>query len=350
MAETTGFRRVNNPPNPWRTQEVEWIGPAPETTTEVFEETAASILSENRSPDVGFRYSVNPYRGCFHGCAYCYARPTHEYIDFGAGDDFDRKIIVKKNAPQLLRRAFEKKSWRGELVTFSGVTDCYQPLEANYRLTRECLEVCRDYNNPVGILTKSALIRRDIDVLADLARDARLSVYVSIPFVDPMMARTIEPHTASPAARFATIAALAEANIPVGVAVAPIIPALNDQQIPEILDRAHAAGARHAFRILLRLPGSVRDVFTTRLEAAFPLRARHVLDALADQRGDDPNGTRLGTRFEGQGPRWQAVEGLFRVTCKRLGIEALEERHAHAAAEETTFRRPLEQGELFGED
>lgn len=335
------FQRVANPPNPWQSHEVEWIGPPPATKAEVFEETAASILSENNSSDIGFRYSVNPYRGCFHGCSYCYARPTHEYIDLGAGEDFDRKIVVKKNAPELLRKAFDKKRWRGELIVFSGVTDCYQPLEASYKITRRCLEVCREYRNPVGILTKSALIRRDIDLLVDLARTARLSVYISIPFVDAAMARTVEPNAASPAARFATIAALAEAGVPVGVAVAPIIPGLNDDQIPEILQRAAAAGASRTFRILLRLPGSVRAVFTSRLEQEFPKRARRVLDALADLRSsDDPDGVRPGTRFHGMGARWQAVDGLFRVTCKRLGIAMTEERDAHDATEESTFRRP----------
>ena len=341
------WQRVTNPPNPWRSQEVEWIGPPPETTPEVFEETAQSILSRNKSPDIGFDYSVNPYRGCFHGCSYCYARPTHEYIDFGAGEDFDRKIVVKKNAPQLLRQSFEKRSWKGDLVVFSGVTDCYQPLEASYQLTRQCLEVCHEYRNPVGLITKSALVRRDKDILSALARDARVSVFVSIPFADAAMARAVEPHAASPAARFATISALSDAGVPVGVSVAPIIPGLNDDQIPEILERAHAAGARRAFHILLRLPGSVRAVFTERLETHFPDRARRVLDALADLRGDDPDGVRLGTRFAGEGARWQAVAGLYKVTCRRLGIRSMEERDAHDVGLPTTFKRPLEQGELF---
>ena len=146
------MRPVENPPNPWQSTEVEWLGEPPDARLTVFEETAKSILSENRSPDVGFRFSVNPYRGCFHGCVYCYARPTHQYLDFGAGTDFDTKIVVKTNAAELLRAALERKSWRGDLIAFSGNTDCYQPLEASYGLTRACLEVCREYRNPVGVI------------------------------------------------------------------------------------------------------------------------------------------------------------------------------------------------------
>ncbi|MGE3164885.1 MAG: radical SAM protein [Planctomycetota bacterium] len=349
------LRVVSNPPNPWRTQAVEWLGDPPPCEPRVMEEEARSILSENESPDLGFRYSVNPYRGCFHACAYCYARPTHEYLDLGAGTDFERVIVAKINAPELLARAFAARTWRGELIVFSGVTDCYQPLEASYQLTRRLLEVCRDYRNPVGIITKGPLIRRDLDLLVELARDARLSVFVSTAFADATLARALEPSVAAPAARFATIRALADAGIVVGVAVAPIIPGLNDDQVPEILTRAREAGATRTFRNLLRLPTTVRTVFEERLRAQFPARADRVLANLIGTRGGERlGGHGFGRRMVGQGPRWQAVDRLFAVTARRLGYDILDEGHAHdrEQLEATTFRRPvakgtLTQGELF---
>lgn len=341
------MRRVTNPPNPWRSHDVEWLGEPPSAELEVYEEQARSILSENQSPDLGFRYSINPYRGCFHACSYCYARPTHEYLDLGAGTDFDRHIVAKVNAPELLAHTFAKPSWRGDLLVFSGVTDCYQPLEAHYRLTRRLLETCLEYRNPVGILTKSALIRRDVELLGQLAQRARLTAFLSIPFARSDLARTVEPFAASPAARFAAIRALADAGVSVGVAIAPIIPGLNDDQIPEILERARECGASRAFKILLRLPGSVKDVFIERLHQDFPQRAQRVLNALHELRGDRLAGAGFGQRMAGEGPRWALLEQLFRVTCRRLGMRALTERDAHEEQLPTTFRRPLEQGELF---
>src|SRR5437763_9574121 len=192
---------LSNPPNPWATTEVEYLEGTPEVRLEVYEDQTRQILAKNDSPDVGFTWSVNPYRGCFHACAYCYARPSHEYLSFGAGTDFDRKIVVKRQAAALLRKAFAKKSWRGETVVFSGVTDCYQPLEASYRLTRACLEVCAEYRNPVGIITKAPLIERDIDVLVRLNEVARVGISVSVPFWDPEHARAIEPQVATPQRR-----------------------------------------------------------------------------------------------------------------------------------------------------
>ena len=233
---------ISNPPNPWATTEVEYLEGAPEMRLEVYVDGTRNILSKNDSPDVGFTWSVNPYRGCFHACAYCYARPTHEYLSFGAGTDFDRKIVIKPNAPALLRAAFGKKSWRRETVVFSGVTDCYQPLEASYRLTRGCLEVCVERQNPAAIITKSALVERDVDLLAELGRVAASHVTVSIPFWDAEKARAIEPYVPTPARRLRVIETLARAGISVGVNVAPIIPGLNDQDIPKILAAAREAG------------------------------------------------------------------------------------------------------------
>src|SRR5947207_10147842 len=210
-------RPISNPPNPWLSTEVEYLEEIPPAELEVYEDHTREILAHNDSPDVGFSYSVNPYRGCFHACAYCYARPSHEYLSMGAGTDFDRKIVVKLRAAELLRAAFSKKSWRRETVVFSGVTDCYQPLEASYRLTRACLEVCVAFTNPAAIITKSALVERDVDVLAELGRVASAFVTVSIPFWDPERARAIDPYVATPARRLRVIETLARAGLAVGV-------------------------------------------------------------------------------------------------------------------------------------
>src|SRR5215470_18078873 len=204
-----GLRPVSNPPNPWLSTEVEYLDEIPDAKLEVYEDHTREILSSNDSPDVGFTWSVNPYRGCFHACAYCYARPSHEYLSFGAGTDFDRKILVKLRAPELLRAALAKKSWKKEPIAFSGVTDCYQPLEASYKLTRGCLEACAEYRNPVGIITKSPLIERDIDVLQALARAASVHVTVSVPFWDADRARAIEPYVATPQRRLRVVETLA---------------------------------------------------------------------------------------------------------------------------------------------
>jgi len=314
-------RPVANPPNPWLSEHREWIGEPPPARLEVYEERAKTILSENESGDVGFRWSANPYRGCFHGCSYCYARPTHQYLGFGAGTDFERRIVVKVNAPELLRQAFARRSWRGELVALSGNTDCYQPLEASYRLTRGLLEACRDFRNPVGIITKSVLIRRDLDVLAELARPGLVRVSLSIPFLDDEMARVIEPYAPAPSDRFAALLALSGAGVPAGVGVAPIIPGLNESQVAGILRRAKECGATHAFRAPLRLPGEVKDVFLGRLREACPDRYDKVVRAIRELRGGRLNEPRPGARGEGLGARWAAIEALFDLECRRLGLD-----------------------------
>ena len=329
-------RPVSNPPNPWQSVHAEYLGEPPAAELEVFEEEARSIIAENESPDVGFRYSVNPYRGCFHACSYCYARPTHQYLGWGAGTDFDRKIVAKVNAPELLRRELTRKSWKGDTIVFSGVTDCYQPTEAVYGLTRRCLEICRDFRNPVGIVTKGALVRRDIDVLSLLALEAQVTVYVSVPFADDRTARAIEPNVATPAQRIETIALLAAAGIRTGVAVAPVIPGLNDSDIPKILARAREAGAVKAFITLLRLPAETRLVFEERLAQAFPDRAARVFSNLEQTRGGKRNDSRFGARMGGVGPRWQAIERLFAVECRRLELNRDEDARPHTS----TFRRP----------
>jgi DNA repair photolyase len=263
---------------------------------------------------------VNPYRGCFHGCAYCYARPSHEYLSFGAGTDFERRILIKPRAPELLDRALARKSWQRDAIVFSGVTDCYQPLEASYQLTRRCLEVCARHENPVGIITKAPLIERDIDVLLALRQRAEVHVTISIPFWDPDDARAIEPYVATPARRLRTIERLAAAGISVGVNVAPIIPGLNDEDLPRVLGAARAAGATSCGFVLLRLPGSVEQVFTARLRAALPLRAERVLHRLRETRGGRLYDPRFGHRGRGEGPYAAAIDALFRTTATRLGF------------------------------
>lgn len=338
------MRAVSNPPNPWQTGHVDWLGPAPEVALELYEETARSIVSQNDSPDIPFRWSVNPYRGCFHGCAYCYARPTHQYLGFGAGTDFERRLVVKQNAPELLRRQLERPSWRGETIVFSGVTDCYQPIEASYQLTRRCLEVCREYRQPVGIITKGALVERDVDVLADLAAHGAAHVFVSVPFADEGDSRRIEPYAGSPERRLRALRRLSEAGVPTGVSVSPLIPGLNDHQIPEILRRARDAGASQAFHVLLRLPAEVEEVFVERLRAAFPLRADKVVSLLRAMRGGRTKDARFHSRMRGEGPRYRIIADLFASTARSLGLTP------PRPEGRSPFRRPHRQQSLFGSD
>ncbi len=352
------MRPVSNPPNPWLQStpcgyEVDWLGEPPEASLEVFEEDAKSILVRNDSPDVPFTWGVNPYRGCQHACAYCYARTGHQYLGMGAGTDFDTKIVVKRNAEQLLRGALARgktKSPQGgvDWIAFSGVTDPYQPLEASYGLTRGCLEACAEFRQPVGLITKSALVRRDIELIARVHARSSASVFLSIPFADPIAARAIEPWAATPAGRFDALRALSAAGIPTGVSLSPMIPGLNDHAIPEILTRAAESGAESAFMILLRLPGEVAPVFEERLRRAFPERADKVMGQLAESRSRQASRSAFGTRMSGAGPRWQAALDLFQLHCRRLGLrtdEGIPVRTWSPASEGGT--PPPRQRELF---
>jgi len=328
-----------NPPNPWATTDVVYLeGEAPNVRLQVFHDATRSILSKNDSPDLGFTWSVNPYRGCFHACAYCYARPGHEYLSFGAGTDFERKIVVKPDAPELLRAAFDAPSWRGERVVFSGVTDCYQPLEATYRLTRACLEVCAEYKNPAAVITKSPLIERDVDLLVELAARADLGISVSIPFFDEAKARAMEPYVATPARRMRTIAKLAARGLSVAVSVAPIIPGLGDEEIGDVLKAAKDAGATAAFWSMLRLPGPVKEVFEDRLRESLPLRADKVLRRIRDVRGGKMYDATFGTRGRGEGVYADATAALFEQTARRLGLSTGTQM---AEPARSTFERPL---------
>lgn len=322
---------------------MEWDGEPPAADLQIFEETTRDALSRNDSPDLGFDYSVNPYRGCFHACAYCYARPSHPFLGWGAGTDFDRRIVVKTNVHERLRVAFESRAWRGDVIAFSGNTDCYQPVEQVYQLTRRCLEVCLEFRNPVAVVTKSKLVRRDADLLARLAADARCSVAISVGFSDDAMARRIEPHASPPSKRFATLRALADAGVPTHALVAPVIPGLNDAQTPEILARAAEAGARSASMILLRLPGEVLPVFDERLREAYPGMHRRVFSSIRQMRAGALDDPRFGERMRGRGPRYDAVAALFEEHRRRLGLEPPE----RPEPEPTTFVRPGAQLSLF---
>jgi DNA repair photolyase len=334
-------RRVANPPNPWLSAHVEWLEEPPEAELEVHEERAVSVLSMNTSPDVPFRWSVNPYRGCWHACAYCYARPSHQHLGFGAGTDFDRRIVVKVNAPEVLALELARASFQREAVVFSGNTDCYQPLEASYGLTRRCLEVAFARRTPVAVITKSALVRRDLDLLARLARAPGAHVTISIPFLDERTARAFEPGAPSPARRFETLAAIARAGIPCGVSLAPLIPGLNDADVARLLERARAAGARTAFTTLVRLPAEVAPVFEARVREALPERWSKIEHALREMRGGALNDPRFGERMRGHGARYEAIQRLFELQCQRLGLNADE------AGLSLPARRAITQGELF---
>jgi DNA repair photolyase len=343
------LRRISNPPNPWASTDIEWIGEPPPAELEVYEEEVKRALAENESPDVGFRWSLNPYRGCFSACSYCYARSSHQYWGFGAGTDFERKIVVKTNAPEKLREEFLRPSWKGEVIAFSGNTDCYQPLEAVYRITRRCLEVCREFRNPVALITKHALVRRDIDLLAEMSRETEVSVTLSIPFADDATGRAIEPGASLPSQRFETLRMLSDAGIRTGIAIAPVIPGLNDSQIATLLERAKAAGVASASMILLRLSGQTLPVFEDRLAEAFPDRARKIWNAIEEMRGGKRNETRVHDRMVGRGPRWEAIEALFDAQCRRLGLNAAEDDEGESDDHTSPFRRPTTQGELFSE-
>ena len=341
------MRYVENPPNPWLTHTVEWLGEPPEARVEVFEETETrSIITHNKSPDVGFDYSVNCYRGCAHACTYCFSRPTHEYLGYGAGTDFERKLVAKVRAPELLRAELLRKSWRGAPLVFSFTSDPYVPLEAHYRLTRRCLEVCLEFRNPVSVVTKSALIRRDVDLLANLAREAAASVYFTIPFADYETARAVEPFAPSPDARFKAMRELADAGVKVGIGIAPLIPGLS-MDIPELLKRASASGATEAFMTMLRLPGSVADYFERRLRERLPTKAERVLNRIREARDGRLNSSQFGERMRGKGEFWEAQARLFRVYCKRLGLNREERRAYEGEPSGGTFRRPSAQGTLF---
>lgn len=286
--------------------------------TTYFRDPSASILSKNESPDIPFSYSLNPYKGCEHGCPYCYARTNHEYWGLSPGLDFETKIFVKPEAPRLLADRFQSESWTPQVVSMSGSTDPYQPVEREIEVTRNCLAVFRRHRNPVGIVTKSGLIRRDVDVLSDLAARRLVSVAVSLTTVDDELAGALEPRAARPSLRLRTIKTLSDAGVPVGTLLAPLIPGLNDEEIPAILNAAADRGATWASYVLLRLPGAVEDLFVDWIEEQFPDRKQRILGRLRDLRGGALNETAFGDRMRGEG-EWAHV---YRQLVRRARTDA----------------------------
>lgn len=317
----------HNPPNRFEKLHVELEpvpgdpdDPDPRTKTQYFRDRARSILARNDSPDIPFNVSINCYRGCSHGCIYCYARPNHEFLGFSAGLDFETRIMVKEDAPELLRRELSSPRWRPEVIAMSGVTDPYQPVERKLGLTRGCLEVLAEARNPVSIVTKNHLVTRDADLLGELARYGAALVFLSITTLDPKLQRVMEPRTSIPARRLDAIRELSAAGIPTGVMVAPVIPGLTDHEMPAILEAAAEAGARSAGYVPVRLPFAVKDLFEQWLEQHFPDRRAKVLNRIRELRGGRLNDAHFHERMRGEGIWAAHLKQVFGTTCRRLGM------------------------------
>ena len=313
-----------------------WTDPEDPLPRTVFlQDASRGILSKNQSPDVGFQYSINPYRGCEHGCIYCYARPTHEYLGFSSGLDFESKILVKRDAPALLRKALMSPRWKPEVIAMSGVTDPYQPVERRLRITRGCLEVLAEFRNPVAIVTKNHLVTRDVDLLGELAARDGAAVNISVTSLRPEIQRVMEPRTSTPERRLAAIRTLSEAGIPVRVMVAPVIPGLTDEELPAIVQAAADAGASGASYIVMRLPHAVKELFAEWLSAHFPDRKERVLNRVREVRAGNLNDPRFGSRMRGEGVYADHIRQLFEAAVRKTGLDR--ERAPLSAA---AFRRP----------
>jgi DNA repair photolyase len=318
-------------------------GAAPALKTTVTVERAKTIISRNTSPDVPFTQSINPYRGCEHGCIYCYARPSHAYLNLSPGVDFETRLFAKVNAAELLRDELARPGYRCEMIALGANTDPYQPIEREYKITRGVIEVLAACDHPLGIVTKNALVERDIDLLAPMARKNLVNVYVSINNRDHALARRLEPRCSAPTRRLQTIRRLADAGIPVGVLVAPVIPFLTDHEIEPVLEAAAAAGATSAGYVLMRLPWELKDLFRDWLTTHYPLKAEHVMSRVQQMRGGRDNDPAFGTRMRGSGELAALLRRRFDIACKRLGLNA---GRRHAALETTLFRPPRHDGQL----
>jgi DNA repair photolyase len=315
----------SNPPNRFEAihleRDADWDSADGATpATQFFRDKSESIITFNNSPDIPFRAGLNPYRGCEHGCSYCFARPTHEYLGFSAGLDFETKIMVKDNAPELLRRELSSPKWQPQMVAMSGVTDCYQPVERRLELTRRCLGVLAEFRNPVCIITKNYLVTRDLDYLRELAAHRAVMVHLSINSLDSELARKLEPRASSPRQRLEAVKMLAQAGVPVGVLVAPLIPGLNDHEIPAVVKAVKAAGAGWACSEILRLPLTVAPVFQEWLEHQFPEKQEKVLGRIRSMRGGKLNDARFGARMRGEGLFAEQIHQMFEVACRKAGL------------------------------
>ena len=307
---------------------------APNPKTQFLEDHSETIITRNNSPDIGSGAHLNPYRGCEHGCAYCYARPYHEYLGFSAGLEFETKIMVKPRAAELLRRELSSSKWEPQPLAMSGVTDCYQPAERHFRITRSCLEVLAEFRQPISIITKNFLVTRDLDLLKELAGFDAVQVFISITTLNTDLAAKMEPRASRPAHRLRAVEMLAKAGVPVGVMVAPIIPGLNDREIPAVLEAAKAAGARSAGYTVLRLPYGVKDVFQEWLRLNFPEKLDRIIGAVRDVRGGKLNTSEFGTRMRGEGHQAEQINQMFHVFRERLGFGKMSELSTEH------FRRP----------
>jgi DNA repair photolyase len=303
------------PEDDWNPEE------SPLPTTKFLKDASQSIVSYNKSPDLPFDATLNPYRGCEHGCIYCYARPTHEYLGFSAGLDFETRIMVKERAPELLHEELSSPRWKPQILSMSGITDCYQPVERRLKLTRKCLAVLANFRNPVYIYTKNSLITRDIDVLKELANHNCISIWISITTLDTYLRKVMEPRTSPPVSKLSTIEALAKAGIPVGVNVAPIIPGLTDHELPKIISAAADAGARFAGQIALRLPWTVAPLFEDWLTRHFPDRKEKILNRVRDMHGGKIYDSDFATRMHGKGIFADQINQMFLVSCRKAKIE-----------------------------
>lgn len=291
--------------------------------TQFFADTTKTIITYNDSPDVGFHASLNAYRGCEHGCVYCFARPGHEYLGLSSGIDFETKIFIKRNAPELLRKELSAKKWQPQVVVMSGVTDCYQPFEKTFEITRRCLEVFAEFKNPIAIITKNHLVTRDIDILARMAEWHGAHVNMSITTLDRDLARALEPRASTPARRLEAVRLLSEAGVPVNVMVAPIIPCLTDDEIPAILEASAKAGAQSAAKVMLRLPHNLKDHFEQWLEVHAPLRKQKVLNRIREMRGGRLYDSSWGKRMGGEGEYYDSISKLFGIHRRKFGLEGM---------------------------
>jgi DNA repair photolyase len=334
-----GRGAASNPPNRFEKtsyERTQWDQPDdPSVHTVFLKDETRSIINYNDSPDVGFNASINPYRGCEHGCIYCFARPNHEYLGFSAGLDFESKILVKEDAPELLRRELAAPRWEPQVIAISGVTDAYQPIERRLQLTRRCLEVLVDFRNPVVIITKNELVTRDIDLLRQLARFDGVLVFVSVTSLDSQLARDLEPRASHPGRRLAAIESLAHAGVPVGTLVAPVIPGLTDHEIPSILSAVAQAGAIAASYVPLRLPYGVAPLFEEWLTLHRPLQKEKILNRIRDIRGGRLNDPNFRTRMQGTGAYAQHISELFEVSCRKAGLNS-----KRPTLSAKAFRRP----------
>jgi DNA repair photolyase len=320
--------------------------PEAELKTEVAIERARSILSHNDSPDVGFDRSINPYRGCEHGCIYCYARPSHSYLELSPGLDFETKLFAKSNAAELLRETLARPGYAPQPIALGANTDCYQPIERKYRITRQVLAVLAECEHPVTLVTKSALVERDLDILGPMGRKNLAKVFVSIGTLDRALARKLEPRAASPQRRLDVLKALSSAGVPCGVMVAALIPTLNDRTMEEVLEAAAAAGAAEAAYVILRLPNELKDLFKEWLATHYPQRAEHVISIVRQMRGGKDNDPRFGTRMSGTGNYAELIEKRFELACRRFGLNGHGAPRQRAELDCSRFRPPLRGGQM----